>query len=152
MLDDAAHYSLLVPSGAHLSVRLAPGPSDRPELQLHGNRRGLLALANIVLWLHANSDRRESLSFAELSFVESALGEPLSLHLRDGDATGVYGLLRETPDGAVEWTLAEADLQRLGLLVHRLVSLPKHEYDRPPLEAGGNVDLHIRMLDIGHWL
>jgi hypothetical protein len=50
------------------------------------------------------------------------------------------------------WAISEDDLQRVALLVHRLVSNPCHEYDRLSLAAGSAAGIHFRMTDATVWL
>jgi hypothetical protein len=57
--SDEAEYQLFTAPDASVLVRLQPMKYSRPELQLFGNRAGLLSLANIFLWLVANAWRRE---------------------------------------------------------------------------------------------
>jgi hypothetical protein len=70
-----------------VSVRLATDEQGQPELEILGNRAGLLSLANVLLWLVANAWRREFLALAELPFVH--VGAPLAVCLRlaEADAT-----------------------------------------------------------------
>jgi hypothetical protein len=67
--SDEAEYQFLTAPAAMVHVRLAADAQDGPELQVFGNRAGLLSLANVLLWLLANTWRREFLSLGELPFV-----------------------------------------------------------------------------------
>ena len=70
MRDDRDEYRFLTPSGAAVTVRVGAG-TGRPIVRISGNRAGLLALSNVLLWLTANAWRREFLSLAELPFVDA---------------------------------------------------------------------------------
>ena len=77
--DDADEYRFLTTTGARVECRLE-FVDDAHELQLFGNRAGLLSLANILLWFVANAWRRELLSLGEQGFVQ--LTPPLSVGIR----------------------------------------------------------------------
>ena len=66
---DAAEYRFLTAPGACVQCRLV-GEQGGRELQVFGNRAGLLSLANVLLWFVANAWRREFLSFRELEFMQ----------------------------------------------------------------------------------
>jgi hypothetical protein len=150
---DQADYRFLTAPGAGVSARLGADGAGRPELQLFGNRAGLLSLANVLLWLAAHAWRRELLSLAELPFV--AVEPPLAVCLRltDADPTERDGLLTRADRGdQFEWALAEGDLRRVALAVHRLASDPAHEYDRLRVAEGSAAGVHVRMTDAAAWL
>jgi hypothetical protein len=150
---DEADYRFLTAPGAAVTVRLTVDVHGRAELEVFGNRAGLLSLANVLLWLRANAWRRELLTFAELPFVEVELPLAVCLRLTDAEATGLDGLLLRTDRGEqLEWTIGEDDLQRVALLVHRLASKPAHEYDRLSMAEGSTAAVHVRMTDAAAWL
>jgi hypothetical protein len=150
---DEADYRFLTAPGAAVSVRLAADEQGQPELQLFGNRAGLLSLANLLLWLVANAWRRELLSLAELPFVQVETPLAVCLRLTDAEATGRDGLLWRTDRGEqFEWSVSEDDLQRVALVVHRLASNPGHEYDRLLMAEGSAAAVHVRMTDAAKWV
>ena len=69
MTSDEAHIRFMTAPGAHLIVRVGGDARGESEVLLHGNRSGILSLANVLLWLHAVAWRRELLSLGELPFV-----------------------------------------------------------------------------------
>jgi hypothetical protein len=148
---DCAEYGFFAwPKGA-VDCRLAPTPNGQ-ELQIFGNRPGLLSLANVFLWFLANAYRREFLALAELPFVrlESDLSVCMRLTL---DETGGSGgtVCRLDHGTSLEWILSEDDLQRVALLLHRLVSKPGHQYDLLEMGANSACEVHIRMTDAADW-
>ena len=150
---DEADYRFLTAPGAAVRVRLAADERGQPELQVFGNRAGLLSLANVLLWLVANAWRREFLALAELPFVHVEAPLAVCLRLTDADATGRDGLLYRTDRGEqFEWAVPEDDLKRVALLVHRLVSNPGHEYERLRVAEGSTAEVHVRMTDAAEWL
>src|SRR4051794_32165895 len=117
MADDAEYRFLALP-GASVEARLEPAV---PELQLFGNRAGVLSLANVLLWLVTNAWRRELLSLAELPFVRVEPPLAVCLRVTAEEATGRDGLLSRNDRGQQpEWELAEDDLERVALQIHRL--------------------------------
>ena len=66
---DNEELMFLASPGAELSISLFESDGAPSEIRVFGNRAGMLSLANILLWLHANSYRREFLSLTSLPFV-----------------------------------------------------------------------------------
>jgi len=153
MVADEAHFRFLSSPGAVVNVRRANDDAGKPEIQLFGNRAGILSLANVLLWLLKNSWRREFLSFSELHFVHIDGTFSVMLHLADGEATGNDGLICENDDGEqYEWKLTDDDLRRVGLLFHHLACNPAHEYDRLRVSDHSAAGMHVRMIDARAWL
>jgi len=120
---------------------------------MFGNRAGLLSLANVMLWLHANAWRRELLTLAEPPFVQLDAPVSVCLRLTNTEGTGRDGSLRRTDRGRqFEWSLPEDDLQRVALLVHRLASKPEHEYDRLSVSEDSAAGIQFRVTDAAEWL
>jgi hypothetical protein len=150
---DEADYCFLTTPGARVQVRLAAEAQGQSELQIFGNRAGLLSLANVLLWLVATAWRREFLSLAELPFVHPEGRVSVCLRVTAEEGTGQDGCLSRTDRGEqLEWAISEDDLRRVALLVHRLVSAPAHEYDRLLLAEASAARVHIRMTDAAEWL
>jgi hypothetical protein len=150
---DHEDYRFLTASGADVQVRLANGGEGRSELQIFGNRAGLLSLANVVLWFVANAWRREFLTLNELPFIHCEGTLSICLRMMDQDETGQDGLLSVLDQGNhLEWAIAEDDLRRVALTVHKLVSRPGHEYDRLSLADASVTQIHIRMTDAVEWM
>jgi hypothetical protein len=148
---DTDEYQFLSTPGADLQPRLATS-EGAAEIQIFGNRAGLLSFANILLWFMANAWRREFLSLAELPFVHFEHLLSVCIRLTD-DQHAWHGLISRTDRGAqFEWLMSEDDLQRVALLVHRLVSGPGHEYDRLEVAEGSEAGVQIRMTDVAEWL
>src|SRR5262249_52386483 len=128
--SDDAEYRFLTMPGASLHVRLETCPPEPAELQLFGNRAGLLSLANVLLWLVTNSWRRELLSLAELPFVRVEPPLAVCLRLTAEEAMGRDGLVTRSDRGEqLEWEFTEDDLKRVALQIHDLACCPAHEYD-----------------------
>jgi hypothetical protein len=153
---DQEEFSFLTSPGAVLNVALWR-ESDRSEIRLYGNRSGLLALANVLLWLLANSHGRELLSLHELPFANVAL--PLSIVLRVTDeepapqeefASGLIVLL----DGGeqYEWRLSEDELKRVALDIHSVACVPEREYSRLLHRDGSEAEVEVRMTDATTWI
>jgi hypothetical protein len=150
--DDRDEYQFLARNDAAVHVRLDGGRADR-KLLISGNRAGLLALANVLLWLVANAYRREFLSLAELPFVRLAGAEHVVIRVSADDGDGRDGLLKSGDGGEqVEWEIAEEDLQRVALMIHRIVSQPEHEYERLRVGDGSDAGVEVRLSDVGHWV
>src|SRR5439155_13159902 len=131
MTSDEAHIRFMTAPGAHLIVRVGGDARGESEVLLHGNRSGILSLANVLLWLHAVAWRRELLSLGELPFVELEGNVALHIRVRAESATGGHGVVEKLDRGnQFEWTIHEDDLQAVGLSVHRLAANPDHEYTR----------------------
>jgi hypothetical protein len=149
---DAAEYRFLTAPGACVQCRLVDEQQGR-ELQLFGNRAGLLSLANILLWFVANAWRREYLSLAELGFVR--LDGRLAVSIRNADDVPADsdGILRLQDRGeSLEWAITEERLSQVALGMHRIVSTPSHEYDRLLVAEGSECGVHVRMTDAAEWL
>ena len=152
MTGDEAHIRFMTVPGAHLAISLGADDDGRAELQLLGNRAGLLSLANVVFWLRAMAWRRELLSFGELPFVEKE--GSIALHIRIGadDARDSHGVVRKLDRGTqYEWMIPEDDLQRVGLSIHRVAANPEHEYERLAVEAESAAGIQVRITDAGEW-
>lgn len=150
---DEAEYHFLTMPGAIVQVRVASSADRDAQLQVFGNRAGLLSLANVLVWMRANAYRREFLSFAELPFVKLEGSLSLFLRLTLANKTGRDGLLRRTDRGEqFEWNIAEDDLQRVAFNMHCLVSKPEHEYDLLNMDDDSAATIHVRMTDAGEWL
>jgi hypothetical protein len=132
---DAAEYSFLTTPGACVQCRLVEEPGR--ELQLFGNRAGLLSLANILLWFDANSWRREFLSLGELRFVHLDGTLAVSIRISDEVPADSHGILKhQARHESLEWAITEEGLTQAALWLHRLVSMPGHEYDRLQIAEG----------------
>jgi hypothetical protein len=148
---DAAEYHFLTTPGACIQCRFVEAP-DR-ELQLFGNRAGLLSLANILLWFDANAWRREFLNLGELGFVH--LDGTLAVSIRIADEVPAYshGILKhQARHESLEWAITEESLTQAALWLHRLVSMPGHEYDHLRMAEGSEFGVHVRMTDTAEWL
>lgn len=151
--SDEDEYRCLTAPCACLEIRLASDEQGEPELQIFGNRAGILSLANVLLWLVANSWRREFLAFSDLPFVYLEVPFSISLRVTSMEPTGQDGFLRRTDrDSQFEWSVTQDDLERIALLVHRLASNPAHEYDRLTMTNESEAGVHIRMTDAAEWL
>jgi hypothetical protein len=134
-------------------MELGAGEHGSQELQVFGNRAGLISLANVLLWLVANAWRREFLSLAELPFVLLAAPLAVCVRLTNEGETSRHGLLtRADRREQFEWAISEEDLRRVALLVHDLASNPAHEYDRLLVADGSAAGVQIRMTDAAAWL
>lgn len=136
-----------------MAVRLTWNRQGHRELQLLGNRAGLLSLANILLWLWANGSSREFLTLGELPFVH--LEGPLAVHLRVvwADGTGRWGCINiEDRAEQLEWSISEDDLRGLALCVHSLSCRPDLEYASDLTAETSEVEVLILMTDAAHWL
>jgi len=100
---DAAEYRFLTAPGACVQCRLVEQQGGR-ELEVFGNRAGLLSLANILLWFVANAWRREFLSFGELGIVQLAGRLAVCLRIADEMPADSHGTLHLQDRGAsLEW-------------------------------------------------
>lgn len=146
MNDDPTEYCLFTTPGAMLTARVVR-TSYNPELQLFGNRRGILSLANIFLWLVANAWRREFLSLAELGFVQLEDLLSVTLRLTDAPEASHGTILRLDNQQLLEWSISESGLQQVALWLHDLASKPEHEYDRLLMSDASEYAVHVRMTD-----
>jgi hypothetical protein len=149
---DEADYQFMTSPGAKVEMRLADA-TDGPELQLFGNRAGLLSLANILLWFTAHAYWREFLPLTELPFVRTEGILSVSLHMTAEEPTNRDGSLVRSDSGEqIQWTISEDDLLRVALSVHRLASMPGHEYDCLKLSERSVAGIQIRMTDALAWI
>jgi|HubBroStandDraft_4_1064222.scaffolds.fasta_scaffold154872_3 hypothetical protein len=145
---DEADFRFLTAADAVIRLRIAADERGQAELQVFGNRAGLLSLANVLLWFVADASGREFLGFGELPFVQVEPPLVVFLRLTDADGTGQHGILRRTDRGEqFEWSIPEDDLERVALIIHRLVCIPWHEYDRLMMGAGSDAEVQIRLTD-----
>jgi hypothetical protein len=151
-LGDAGEYRFLTAEDARVECRRVPSPGGH-DLQIFGNRAGLLSLANIFLWFIANAWRREFLSLGELGFVRLDAQLSVSIRLADDVPIDSHGIvLRQDKGESLEWAISEEGLQVVALWIHRLVSNPAHEYDRLLVAEGSECGIHVRMIDLAEWL
>ncbi len=131
---DSGEYDLLTLPDADVVVRLAQQLGRPVEIEVLGNRQGILSLANALLWLYANAFRREFMSLTGLPFVRKAeVALVVRVLEQDNDDPG-HGWLQQLDVGVqFEWQLPEDDLVRLALLLHRLGCCPEHGYDMVPV-------------------
>ena len=149
---DAAEYRFLTMSGSCVRCDLVEEQGGR-DLQVFGNRAGLLSLANILLWFVANAWRREFLSFGELGFVQLDGGLSVCLRIADEVSADSHGILHRQDSGeSLEWVITEEGLKQVALWMHGLVSKPSHEYDRLLVAQGSECGVHVRMTDASEWL
>jgi hypothetical protein len=151
-MTDANHYRFLSAPSATVQIRLSVSTRGEPEVQIFGNRAGLLSLANVLLWLVANAWRREFLSLADLPFVHVEAPLAVCIRLTCTEPTGRDGSVSLLDHGAqYEWEVSEDDLKRIAVGIHRLVCDPEHEYDYLYMADGSVAQIHIRMTDAGQW-
>lgn len=150
---DGENYRFLTHPGANLQASIAPGQVTKPELRLFGNRAGILSLANVLLWLIANSWRREILSLGELPFIELALPLSVCIRLSEDDPDGQHGRVVSL-DGQelLEWLIAEEDRRQAAFWVHRLACDSCHEHDGLAVQASSHYEIHVRMTNAASWL
>jgi len=146
--SDEDEYCLLTQPGALLTISLAPPYEGLSRIHVLGNREGMLSLANVLLWFHANGSRREFLSVTSLPFVQRQGMIALSIRMLQEDSTpDDYGWLQLMDKGQqYEWILPEDDLQPLGLAVHRLACFPEHGYDLLPNTRRGDAWIWLELL------
>ena len=147
-LHDNSEYAFLTLPGADVQLRFLSSPGTKPELQIFGNRAGLFSIANLFLWLHANASRRELLTLGVLPFVHGESSLSVLIRMTAEESTGTNGIIRlKDRSQQLEWCIAEEDVQELALLIHRLASVPEHEYDRLHMHPDTEADVYIRMSD-----
>jgi hypothetical protein len=144
---DAAEYVLLALPEAAVVAALSTGDAPAWRIRLLGNRQGIASLASVLLWLHANTYRREFLSLTALPFVEPENGLAITVRVSEGEGSD-FGRVRRL-DGAFEfeWELAEDDLQALALRLHHLACVPEQEYDLIEVGSTGEARVEIRLSD-----
>jgi len=146
-------YRFFTVPGASVQLRLASSSQGRPELQVFGNRAGLLSLANVLLWFLANASRREFLSLGDLPFVHEEGSLSVCIRMTTEDRKGEHGALcRKDKRQQLEWAISEDDLQEVALLMHRLTSVAEHEYDRLKMSVDSEAEIHLRMTDAAEWI
>jgi hypothetical protein len=144
---DDDEYRLLTQSGAGMTISLSAPFEGLPVIHLLGNREGMLSLANVLLWLHANSFRREFLSVTALPFVQSQGMISLSIRVLMESDKSDYGRIQLMDLGQqFEWSLSEDDLKVVGLTVHRLACFPEHGYERLPVTQRGTAWVLLELL------
>ena len=143
-------FAFLILPDADLLILLVKQQNAPHEVRLFGNRSGMASLANVLLWLHANSSR-EFLSITALPFVRNPEAINLVVCVTDEDASPeLAGRIRRLDRlSQFEWIVGEADLRGAALTAHHLASLPGHEYDLLPYDDGlvRDARLHLRLTD-----
>ena len=138
---------------AELTISLHGEAGRLPQIRLWGNRRGILSLANLVLWLWVGADSDE-LSLAELPFVSSTDGSSLILVVDDAIESANRVWRRQA--GVYDWHLSDDMVRRVGLTIHNLAARPAHEYDAfvagEELMFNTTAEVEIRMTDIDDYL
>jgi hypothetical protein len=151
--SDDTEFALFTLPDAELTISYRHESGKVPEVCLFGNRQGIISLANLLLWLLANSSRKEFLAVTGLPFVSVEGAASLTIRLTDTEESGNYGLVHALDKGSqFEWELSEDDLRNLSLSVHHLGSMPEHEYDIFPLGNKTDVRVHIRLTDLKKYL
>jgi hypothetical protein len=155
-MEDSTEIAFFTSPHAKLECRLAP-TSEGLELQLFGNRAGILSLANILLWLTTSPSGREFLTLGELPFVH--LEGRLSVSIRMSGRMSkeapmeAHGAIHKLDNGeSLEWEISEDGLKQVGIWIHDLAADPGHEYDRLLVEKGSEYGIHVRMTDAAMWL
>jgi len=98
--------------GSSLTVELAMRDwTQKPVIEICGNRQGFVSLGNLLLWVSDESDI-ESFSITGLPFVhvKSALSLAVVQTLQDSDS--YYKLVRVDKDQQFEWLMKDDLLQR----------------------------------------
>src|SRR5262245_59738475 len=112
---DAGEYSFLTTPGACLESRLVEEQNGR-ELQVFGNRAGILSLANILLWFVANAWRREFLAFGVLGFAHSDGRLAVCVRIVEDMPADSHGILHFQDRGeSLEWAITEEGLKQVAL-------------------------------------
>ena len=151
-MGDAKEYDFLTGRDATLDCRLVT-TSGGSELQLFGNRAGILSLSNILLWFGANAYRREFLALGELPFVRLDGRLSVSIRLNDGIHKDGHGIIRKLDQGeSLEWEVTEEALKQVALWLHHLACVPEHEYDRFLVAKSSACGVHVRMTDAAEWI
>ncbi len=152
MRADSDHLQFLTCLNANVLAAVTECTSDGRELLLQGTRGGILSLSNMLLWLNANSWRRELLNLTDLSFYR-AEGFSMLVRISDSERPGNCGtLLYDTLVSSIEWTLCDIALERAGLVLHRLACRPEHEYDFFEMSHASDMNMRVRMSDAADWL
>lgn len=145
---DSAAYAFLTSPGAYIACQIASG-NEGQELQIFGNRSGLLSMANILLWFVANAWRREFLSLGELGFVRMGGLLSVSIRLTDEESADGHGTIRRQDRGeSLEWAMSEEGARVVAHGIHGLASVPEREYDRLLMTKESVVGVHVRMTDV----
>lgn len=151
-MQDSIEYEFMTLPHAALDCRLVGIPTS-PELQLFGNRAGILSLANVLLWFRANAWRREFLAFGELPFARLEGKLSVSIRMSERSADDGHGYIRRLDQGeSLEWEMTDNELLQVGLRVHNLASKPGHEYERLLIAEGSAFGVHLLMTDATEWL
>jgi len=85
--------------------------TDKPVIEIRGNRQGFVSLGNLLLWVSLQSDT-ESLSITGLSFihVKSALSLTVVQPMHGNDSYGK--LVRVDKDQQFQWLIKDDLLER----------------------------------------
>ena len=108
----------IVPPGAFLTAELARRSwSDKPIIEICGNRQGLFSLGNLLLWISLHSSDTESLSITGLPFVhfKSTLSLTVVQPMKGSDEYGK--LIRTDKDKQFQWIIKDELLQREAIYI-----------------------------------
>jgi hypothetical protein len=151
-MNDATEYTFLTAPGASVDCKVVFSTKGR-EIQLFGNRAGLLSLANVLFWLKHNSWRREFLSLAELPFVHVDKTTSVCIRITESTSDKSHGVVRKVDnDRSLEWAISDDGLEAAALMTHHLACNPVHEYDRLMVDESSEFGIHLLMVDAREWL
>ena len=98
--------------------------SDRPLIEIRGNRQGLLSLGSLLVWISAACADTESLSITGLDFVHARSSLSLTV-VQSLDDDESYGrIVRVDKDKQFQWLVSDGLLTREGVGIMRVGFCP----------------------------
>ncbi|MHC4173411.1 MAG: hypothetical protein ACYTBX_14520 [Planctomycetota bacterium] len=100
----------IVLPGSSLTAELTKKQeSDKPVIEIYGNRQGLASLGNLLLWVSTSSTENESLSITGLPFVN--VKSALSFTVVQPELSGsFYGIIKRVDKAEQFHWLINSDL------------------------------------------
>lgn len=139
---------LILPD-SHLYISLHERPSKLPRIEITGNPRGMVSIANIFLWLASPTTDFDSISITALPFisVDSALSLTAHLLPEDEVETKYHGkLVRLDKSVQYEWQASEQQIINVTLLVHQLGCTPETGDYGVSLNPNSDADMRFELI------
>ena len=139
---------MLFRSDSQLHLSIHERPTKLPLVEITGNPRGMVSIANILLWLASPATDYDSLSISALPFltVDSALGLTVLLIPEDEAENHCQGrLVRLDKAMQFEWQTTEQELIHVALLAHQIGCTPEKGYFDACFSSDSDADMMFEL-------
>ena len=138
--------------GASVTAELATRDwSQKPLIEMRGNREGLLSLGSLLIWISGASADTESLSITALPFVEakSSLSLTVVQSLDEDEASG--RIVRMDKAQQFQWLVHDELLRRQATDIMGVAFCPNGyccDHTHGHLQQDSDADLYIERTDM----